>query len=141
MNLFYVVIFTIILALCEHSNNVNASYLKRFEKFGNEISRGRRKRRTPRPTYKIYSRPTRNPTPLPTKTTTTTSSPTPQIINNSGSTPPSTPRPTRKIYSPGVRDRPTRNPTPLPTIPQYPSPHPTTKPTPKVSYLKHTLIQ
>ena len=38
------------------------------------------------------------PTPLPT--------PRPQFgLNN-------TPRPTRKIYLPGVRDRPTRNPTP-----------------------------
>ena len=50
-------------------------------------------------------------TPSPTKAITT--EPTPQIAAKTTTL--NTPRPTRKIYSPGVRNRPTRDPTPLPT--------------------------
>ena len=66
---------------------------------------------------------TSNPTPMPSVSPITTPSPTkavtteptPQIVAKTTTTTNNTPKPTRKIYSPGVRYRPTRDPTPLPT--------------------------
>jgi len=70
------------------------------------------------------------PTPSPTKTVTT--EPTPQIAAKTTSI--NTPRPTRKIYSPGVRNRPTRDPTPLPTPQEVPgsTEEPTGEPTKEI---------